>query len=191
MFFKDVSEVSDGDLRFLLTAPDHQVHHQRNRITLSQDSLKTGWVQLDQCHHSLDAVATSQIVFSKNRVRHLRVVRSENIGRAWVVNNTVQMEDIQHEALLCLTTESRALNNDAPGRYVLHNGPYQRRFLDGYYPMRVSLTVNLGDSGLKYVSVDPPVQPGFSFHLGANEIGYDTWFEGRLITNISFTAATH
>jgi hypothetical protein len=186
LFFKDVSEVSDGDLRFLLTAPDRQVHHQRNRITLNRDSLKTGWVQLDQCHQYLDAVATSQIVFSKNRIRNLQVVRSENIERAWVVGNTVQMENIQHEALLCLSTESRALSSDAPGSYVLRNGPYQRRFLDGFYPMRVSNSVNLGDSGLKFVSMEPPAQPGFNLHLGANEMGFDTWFEGKLVTNIRF-----
>ena len=191
LFFKDISEVNEGDLRFLTQTPDRPVHHQRNRILLSRDSLKTGWVQLEQCHQNLDAVASSQIVFSQNRVRNLRVLRSENVGRAWVVGNTVQMEDIRHDALLCLSTESRALNMEPPGSYVLHNGPYQRRFLDGYYPMRVTQTVNLGDSGLRFDSVDPPVQPGFSFHLGANEVGFDTWFEGKLVTNVRFTAAPH
>ncbi len=191
LFFKDISEVNDGDLRFLTVPPDHPVHHHRNHITLSRDSLASGWVQLEQCHQYLDAVGSTQIVYSAERIRHLRVVSQENIEHAWVSGNTVQLENIQHEAQICISAESRALFQDGAKHYVLRNGPFMRRFLDGYYPMRVSLSVNLGDSGLKFASIDPEVQPGFNVHLGANEVGYDTWFEGRLITNIHFTPASH
>ncbi|MBU1664808.1 MAG: hypothetical protein KKG92_05340, partial [Gammaproteobacteria bacterium] len=82
LFFKNISEVNDGELRFLTKAPDRLVHHHQNRITLTSDSLSSGWVKLEQCHHHLDAVPKTQIVYSQDRIRALRVVRTENIERA-------------------------------------------------------------------------------------------------------------
>ncbi|MDP2834979.1 MAG: hypothetical protein Q8Q28_17095 [Pseudomonadota bacterium] len=186
LFFKNISEVNDGDLRFLPKAPDRLVHHHQNRITLTPDSLGSGWVRLEQCHQHLDPVPSSQIVYSQDRIRALHIVRTENIERAWVDKNSIQMENIRHDALICIEAESRALLSDGANGYVLHNGPYMRRFLDGYYPMRVSMTVSLGGSGLRFDSLTPTAQPGFSVQVGQTEVGYDTWFEGRLTTAIRF-----
>lgn len=186
LFFKNISEVNDGDLRFLLKAPDRLVHHHQNRITLTPDSLDSGWVRLEQCHQHLDPVPSTQVVYSPDRIRALRIVRTENIERAWVDENSVQMENIQHDALICIEAESLALSDDGANGYVLHNGPYMRRFLDGYYPMRVTLTVSLGGSGLRFDSLSPVAQPGFGIHVSQDEVGYDTWFEGRLTTAIRF-----
>ena len=187
LFFKSVSEVNDGDLRFLSKAPERPVHHHQNRITLSPDSLASGWVKLEQCHQHIDAVPSSQIVYSEDRIRGLRITRSENIERAWVHEHTVQMENIRPDALICIEAESRALLNDRPDVYVLLNGPFMRRFLDGYYPMRVTMTVDLGSSGLRFDALFPAAQTGFTVHANEKEVGYDTWFEGRLITLIRFT----
>lgn len=186
LFFKNISEVNDGDLRFLAKPPDRLVHHHQNHITLTPDSLDSGWVRLEQCHQHLDPVPSSQIVYSQDRIRALRIVRTENIERAWVHEHSVQMEGIRHDALLCIEAESLALQDDGAKGYVLHNGPYMRRFLDGYYPMRVSMTVSLGASGLRFDSLTPTAQPGFSVRVGQTEVGYDTWFEGRLTTAIRF-----
>ena len=188
LFFKNISGVNEGELRFLPNAPDHPVHHHQNRVTLSLDSLASGWVKLEQCHRHLDPVPNSQIVFNRERIRALRIVRTENIERAWVQGHSVQMENIQPAARICLEAESRALLSDGPDAYVLRNGPYMRRFLDGYYPMRVTMTVIPGNSGLRFESLDPVAQPGFSVHAGPDEVGYDTWFEGRLNTTIRFTS---
>ncbi len=187
LFFKNISEVNDGDLRFLPNAPtDRLVHHHQNRITLTPDSLDSGWVRLEQCHQHLDPVPSSQIVYSQDRIRALRIVRTENIERAWVDENSVQMENIRHDALICIEAESLALRNDGPNAFVLNNGPYMRRFLDGYYPMRVTMTVNLGSTGLRFDSLTPTAQPGFRVDVSQTEVGYDTWFEGRLTTAIRF-----
>lgn len=188
LFFKNISEVNDGDLRFLNKAPDHLAHHHQNHITLTRDSLDSGWVRLEQCHQHLDPVPSSQIVYNLDRIRALRIVRAENIERAWVDKNSVQMENIRHDALICIAAESLALRNEGNGVYVLHNGPYMRRFLDGYYPMRVTMTVNLDGSGLRFDSLTPAAQPGFRVHAGQDEMGYDTWFEGSLATTIRFVA---
>ncbi len=188
LFFKNISEVNDGELRFLAKAPDRQVHHHQNHITLTPDSLVSGWVKLEQCHQHLDPVPSTQIVYHQERIRALRITRVENIERAWVEDNSVQMENIKHDALLCIEAESRALLDDGPDAHVLLNGPYMRRFLDGYYPMRVTMTVSLGGSGLRFDSLTPAAQPGFTVHISQDEAGYDTWFEGRLVTRIRFVA---
>ena len=185
-FFKNISEVNDGDLRFLANAPDSPVHHHQNRITLTPDSLASGWVKLEQCHQYLDPVPSSQIVYGEDRIRALRITRTENIERTWVNGHSVQMENIKPAALICIEAESLALLSDGPNAYVLRNGPYMRRFLDGYYPMRVTMTVSLGNSGLRFDSLSPTAQPGFNLRISHDEVGYDTWFEGRLSTAIRF-----
>lgn len=188
LFFKNIGEVNEGELRFLTTRPDHPVHHHQNRVTITPDSLSSGWVKLEQCHQQLDPVPDSQIVYSQDRIRALRIIRMENIERAWVQDHTVQMENIKPAALICVEAESLALMKDGADAYVLRNGPYMRRFLDGYYPMRVTMTVILGNSGLHFDSISPASQPGFTVHAGPDEVGYDTWFEGRLSTSIRFTS---
>lgn len=186
LFFKNISEVNEGELRFLATPPKNKAHHHRNHITLTPDSLDTGWVKLEQCHEHLDAVPSTEIVYNQDRIRALRVLRSENIERAWVDGHRVQMENIRHAALICIEAESLALLNEQPNVYQLLNGPYMRRFLDGYYPMHVTMKVSLGDSGLRFDSLIPAAQPGFVVRVSQDEVEYDTWFEGRLNTAIRF-----
>lgn len=188
MFFKGTSDVNEGQLRFLDKHPDTPVHHHQNRITLSQQSLDTGWARLEQCHSHIDAVPTSQVVYSRDRIRALEVKRADNIGRAWVQENTVQMENVGRDAVLCIEAETRALAPEGAGGYVLRNGPYMRRFLDGYYPMRVTLTVRLATPALRFAHIEPAPQTGFDVTVGADEIRYETMFEGRLRTAIHFLA---
>jgi hypothetical protein len=189
MFFKGTAEVNEGKLRFLDKAPEPPVHHHQNRITLTQESVATGWGKLEQCHSHIDAVPSSQVVYSRERIRDLRVVRAENIGRAWVQENTVQMENVERNAVLCVTADTRALASDGRSGYVLRNGPYMRRFLDGYYPMQVSMTVRLEAPGLRYVNIDPAPQSGFQVSTAESEVRYETVFEGRLKTAIYFEVA--
>lgn len=186
MFFKGVSEVNEGGLRFLPSPPEKPVHHHRNHVFLGEDSLNTGWVRLEQCHQHLDPVPSMQIVYNRERIRDIRVERRENIGKAWVHENTVQMEQVEANALICIRAETRALSADGAGIYSLANGPYMRRFLDGYYPMRVSMKVSIETPKIVFLDVEPLAQPGFAVNRHGNEVGYDAWFEGRLNTLIRF-----
>ncbi len=186
LFFKSVADVNEGALRFLASPPARPAHHHHNRILITRDSLSNGWVGLEQCHHHLDAVASLQIVYRPDRIRALNIVQSENIGRAWVHENTVQMEQIARDALICIRGETLALTNDGNGIYSLANGPYMRQFLDGFYPMRVSMRVRIEHPGLRFLDVTPGSQPGFNVDIGAAEVGYDAWFEGRLNTLMRF-----
>lgn len=189
LFFKSTLEVNEGVLTFLTTPPTNPTHHHQNRLTIFPSSLDDGWVKLEQCHEHIDAVPSSQIVYREDRIRDLRLTRVENIGKVWVQGHTVQMENIAPAALLCVLAQTRALSADGNGGYTLSNGPYMRRFLDGYYPMRVSVAVLLRVPGLRYVAIAPPAQDGFAVYQDTDEVGYDTWFEGELNTHIRFTLA--
>ncbi len=189
MFFKGVADVNNGDLRFLSEAPPTPVHHHQNQISLSADSLATGWAKLAQCHHHLDPVPDMQIVYSQYRIRNLAIVSSENIGRAWVHENSVQIDQVARNASICITAETRALQIDGGNHFSLTNGPYMRRFLDGYYPMRVSMRVLLEAPGLRFDGITPAAQTGFGFTSTDQEVAYEALFEGELRTTIRFSLA--
>jgi len=191
MFFKGVADVNEGDLRFLSQAPQSPVHHHQNQITLSAASLATGWAKLEQCHQHLDPVPDMQIVYGQDRIRNLAIVSSENIGRTWVHENTVQMEQVARNALICISADTRALAADGDNRYSLTNGPYMRRFLDGYYPMLVSMRVLMQAPGLRFLDITPEPQTGFKVTQTANEVAYEALFEGALRTTLRFSVAPH
>ena len=183
-FDPDTDEVSDGELRFLAEPPAKAVHHHHNGVILGPRSRLDGWVGLRQCHTQLDEITRAQVLFRAGHVRNIAVTESRNIGRAWVEDNSVQLTDVGRDARLCIDAESLALVANDDGSYSLSNGPFMRRFLDGYYPMRVSSEVALAGSGLRFAGITPARQPGFSVELTAGSIRFDAWFEGRLQTEI-------
>lgn len=180
-------EVNEGELRFLVKLPDKPVHHHDNVITLNAESLQDGWVGLRQCHYNIDKVSRAQILFREGRIRNLRITESKNIGKTWVEGASVQLTDINHDSSLCIEAESLVLTAGEDGQYRINNGPYMRRFLDGYYPMQVTMQVKLADSGLRFTSIKPERQPGFSVEDTADSIRFEAWFEGRLRTEIGLT----
>ncbi len=181
-----VAAVSNGELRFLPAAAADGKHAHLNRIRITEASLDGGWVVLEQCHEHIDAVPAAQILFGAGGIRRLTIEHSQNIGRAWVEGASVQLEDVGRDAVLCLRGESRALRNLGDGRYRLRNGPYMRRFLDGYYPMRVSLDIHYPAELIEVIGQSPATQPGFSVHDGGSGLSVDTTFEGRLVTCFDF-----
>ena len=189
-FFRDFEAearaVNEGQLEFLAEPPAQQVHHHQNHLVIREPSLQDGWVGLEQCHDNLDAVPDLEVIYSPDRIRNLKVVSARNIGRAWVEGPSVQLQDVQHDARLCVSAESRALQVNGDGAYVLRNGPFMRRFLDGYYPMRVVLQVDYPCGMLDLVAASPADQPGFHVEESDCSVGYDTWFEGRLSTELVF-----
>ena len=179
-----VAHVNDGELAFLAAPPEKAVHHHHNVITLGPSSLVDGWVRLQQCHSNIDNVPRAQIVFRAGRIRDLRITESVNIGRAWVEDASIQLNDVTDGSRLCLTAETRALTAKEDGRFRIDNGPFMRRFLDGYYAMRVSQKIILADSGLAFSGIEPKVQPGFAVSVSNESIDFDAWFEGRLKTKV-------
>lgn len=181
-----IAAVSDGELRFVGPERAAETHRHVNRIRIGSESLREGWIELSQCHENLDAVGAAQILFSAERIRGLEVVSAEGIGRAWVEGHSVQLTDIAPEATLCIRAESRAMSALGDGRYRLRNGPYMRRFLDGYYPMQVVLDVSYPADRLVLVQHQPATQPGFEVRAESGHVAVDAAFEGRLFTCLDF-----
>jgi len=183
--------VNEGELEFLAKQPEQAVHYSQNILTISKDSLRSGWVGLKQCHVNLDAVAALQIVYRYKRMRHLMVESFEGIERSWIEANSVQLEGIQRGAKLCIRADVGILYSDKDGSAVLRNGPFHRKFLDGYYPMHVSLEIKYPADLLRYENISPMMQPGLSVTQGKNSLHVDAWFEGELRTEVSFSRVDH
>lgn len=181
-----VAAVSDGDLRFVGPERAVDTHRHVNQIQIDARSLSEGWIQLTQCHENIDAVRAAQILFNAERIRDLEVVSAERIGRAWVDGHSVQLTDISPNATLCIRGQSRALFPLGEGRYRLRNGPYMRRFLDGYYPMQVVLDVSYPADRLALVQHQPPTQAGFEVRAEPGHVAVAAAFEGRLFTCLDF-----
>lgn len=184
------ADVNEGELVFLTQLPVTSVHHHQNKLIIDEQSLTSGWVRLQQCHHNLDQIGRVQITFKKDKVKHIQIVASKNIEQSWVEDNTVQLRNVNENALLCVEAITRALTANGDGSYSLHSGPFMRRFLDGYYPMHVSMQVSYSGTGLQLASVSPASQRGFEVLKTPEQISYEAWFEGRLKTELLFYPAT-
>lgn len=182
-----IAAVSDGDLRFLSPEGVADAHHHDNAIRIDSASLRAGWIRLRQCHEQLDAVPAAQITFRPGHIRNLRIERAQAIEEAWVEGHTVQLKNVGRGAKLCIGAESRALRYLGEGRYRLQNGPFMRRFLDGYYPMRVTLDVRYPESALRLAAWQPATEPGFELSQEPGRVTLDAAFEGRLYTCLDFT----
>lgn len=182
-----IAAVNEGELAFLETLPDKPVHQHRNRIVVTDASLEHGWVELEQCHRDLDRVAEAQIVFHPERSRRLQVLGFRNMRSAVTDGNTVQLRGIGDASEVCLRGETRALVEIGEGVYELQNGPYMRRFLDGYYPMRVSLEIEY-PRWLTLADFTPERQPGFEVASAPGRVAAVAQFEGRLRTRFRFIA---
>ncbi len=183
---KSTSEVNEGELTFLTILPSKPVHHHQNRIRITEDSLASGWTELEQCHDNLDAVPRAQITFREGYIRNLRVLESRAIDEAWVEGPSVQLREVHSGARLCLSAQTRALNNSGSGYFTLNNGPYMRKFLDGYYPMHVSLKLEYPSRLLQIIDISPMAQEGFNIIETAGAVNIDTLFEGELRTQVQF-----
>jgi len=179
--------VNEGELVFLKTKPQKSIHHHTSLMIIEENSLDDGWVKMRQCHKNMDVFSQVQIVFKADRVRDITVSSTQNIEKSWVEGSTVQLLNVKENASICVEGVSKALSVNDDGSYTLHSGPYMRRFLDGYYPMHVSLDVVFQGTGLKMVEISPNIQDGFSLNSDLGKLDVDAWFEGKLRTKIRFS----
>ncbi len=182
--------VNEGELVFLKIKPEKSVHHHSSLMIIEEKSLNDGWVKMRQCHNNMDVFGEVQIVFKPGRVKQMKVSSAINIEKAWVEGSTIQLVNVQKDASICLEGYSKALTMNDDGSYTLHNGPFMRRFLDGYYPMHVSLDVKYQGTGLKMDEISPGIQDGFTLNSNEEQLGVDAWFEGKLRTKIRFSIET-
>lgn len=182
----DIFDINEGELRFLDRPPETPPHLHSTHVFISEDSLASGWVTAKQCHYHLDQVSALQVVFNRRRVRHIRILQADNIGRAWVEGASVQVTNVGKDAVLCILSENLAIkHNGADHTYEWHGGPYMRRFLDGYFPMQVKLAIDYPAERMRLESIDPGT---LRFKTIANPgmIRLDALFEGKLDITVRF-----
>lgn len=178
--------VNEGELTLLPQPSAEHMPHSRNTFTITADSIEQGWVGLRQCYDGLDPVAEAELVYSYRQMRSLSVVDARRIGRAWVESDSVQLRDVRRDAELCITAEVRVFYQSDDGTFRLVSGPYHRKFLDGYYPLHVTLTASYPSELLRFVGVAPAPQPGLALSEQAESITLEAWFEGKLSIDIGF-----
>lgn len=181
--------VNEGELEFIGVPPSEPVHTHQNRITATPQSLRDGWAALYQCHAHLDPVPAAEIVFNEGRIRKLRVERATGIGRARAAGVSVQLEDVSPGAELCISGETRVIVPQPGGGFLVRNGPFMRRFLDGFYPMHVILDIVLPEGAWMLAHASPAAQPGFEITRTAAGVRADAWFSGELRTEFHFLPA--
>ena len=179
-------QVDEGELVFLEKLPDKPVLHSINILTIDTDSIDNGWVGLSQCYKNLDPVSAMDIVYSYRFMRNLKISSTINIGAARASEKLVELEHVQERAELCVTAEVRVFYQNKDGSFSLVNGPYHRKFLDGYFPFHVTLIINYPENKLNHIASQPQEQKGFKIQKESNKLLIDAVFAGMLSTEIIF-----
>lgn len=182
--------VNEGELEFLAEPASKVEHVQSMEVLLTSESINSGWGVVNQCHRNLDSVPSLEIVFHRQRIRKLQVVKYQNMRHAEVIGHRVLVSDIQPGSEICLSAESRILhprkNDSALQLFDMVNGPFMRRFLDGYYPITLQLQVKYPPTMLEIRDIQPGSQPGWNIRYDTGLIGMAGRFEGRLKTKLLF-----
>jgi len=187
----ELFDINEGELEFITHPLKTKPHHHSTHISITPESLKTGWIDNKQCHYNLQAIPAMEIVFRKGRVRNIEIQRMDNIGRAWISGATVQLVDVKKEAVICITSETRSLRKSGgTGRYVWSGGPYMKKFLDGYFPMKVSIAIDYPSELLTLEKLFPQAVELKAIKLPGH-IRLSVTFEGILSLETHFQEITN
>lgn len=182
----DLLNIGGEELRILTAPPKHAPFYHGKTLTLTRDSLETGWVNNYQCHRNFSKIPRLEIGFREGSVRKLAIVRAESVGAHEVVDSGIRLEDVRPETEICLTGEARVLQRVEAGRYRLLTGPFFYKFLDGYFPVEVELTIRYPAELLTFTASTPAPAPGINFSNNAGELRFQSVFEGRLWVELVF-----
>ena len=182
----EMLDINEGELRFLTQTPAEPPHEQSTHILVNEESLRSCWITRRQRHYHLAPVGAMQVLFNKDRARNIKIVRADNIKRAWVESASVQLEGVDKEAVLCIQSENRSFRrNGTSGIYEWRGGPYMRRFLDGYFPMHVKVAIDYPAKHLQLKTIEPtPLKLRATTLPG--HVRLDAMFEGRLLITAQF-----
>jgi len=150
----------------------------RNELTITPNSLETGWIDFHQCHYQLDAVSKVEIHYPPDITQHLNVVITNKLCRHHVLNNTVQLQQVRKGASICVTGASRTLSQKE-GVYSIKRGPYMRKFFDGYFPMIVEETLTFDKVTIQLTGVSPS-HPSPDHSIQGDHFQFNFHFEGIL-----------
>ena len=180
------TQSSDHRLTFISSPIDKPALHSINKINISPQSIKTGWVDLIQCYQHLDPVPEMEVVYNYKSMRKLKIIKRKNIEHASVKEQSVQLENVLKDAQLCVSAEVRIFYKNEDGSYKLVNGPFHRQFMDSYFPFHLTLKVKYPSTMLEFINSKPKVQPGFDVKQSKNTLMVESHFTGKLYTEITF-----
>jgi len=182
----DVSHVNEGQLTFILPPSDKPPLHSVNHLTIDQNSIDNGWVKLQQCYKHLGVLDQVEITYKYRFMKQLSLVSKKHIGNARVTKQSIELSNVKKNAELCISADVRIFYQNPDLSFSLINGPFHRRFLDGYYPYRLTLKINYPEHLLLFNNSTPKQQKGFVIQKNNNQILIDTYFEGILNTEMHF-----
>ena len=179
-------QINAGALEFHASPPATRIHHLHNRLDINRDSLESGYVELRQCHENLDPIRRAEVNYRHRSMKDLRLESWEGMEQAWVEGDSVQMVNVGEGARLCVRAGVALLQPGDHDDYVLRSGPFHRRFLDGYFPMKVHLEIRYPASLLRFARMDPPPQPGLALVENARGLSVEALFSGILAMELGF-----
>ncbi len=182
-FATSSDEMPGDDDLVLLESVEKEVHQIRMDLIHTPQSLENGWVKMSQCHRNMAPTGRSSVDFKPERIRALKLLSFKEIGRAWIGEGgiSVEMEEVSRGNEICLEGEVRSVYLDGD-TYHQKSGPYYLRFLDGFFPLKLDLTVDSSQSGVRVSAVHPSSVP---YMVDQYRLRIDLLFEGRL--NLDFT----
>ncbi len=182
-----VEQLSEGELVWYGQAPAETTSRTALAVRFKPDSHRQGWLDVRQCHENLARVPAAQLVFEGRPVRALRIVETDNIQHAVIDNNTVQLTGVGAAARICVSSEQRILHRLDEHHWAMVSGPFQRRFLDGFYPMQVKMDISWPSDRWRLVQTRPEKGPEVT--TSEDHVQMRAHFAGRLKVAFVFQRA--
>jgi hypothetical protein len=182
-----VDKLSEGELIWYQGVPEKATSHTSLSISLGEESSQHGWVKIRQCHSGLARVPAAQLVFEGRAVRKLHIENVQNIEQSRIEGDSVQLMGVGPGASICVHSEQQVMHQLDSHHWALISGPFQRRFLDAYYPMLVELEVNWPAEQWRYIRMQPATGPVVEASTG--HLRMQAHFAGRLKTALLFQHA--
>jgi hypothetical protein len=181
-----LSDIADEDFLPIDRPLDRAPFYHAKTLTVTKDALVNGWVRNHQCHRHFSVTPSLEIVFPSDKIRHIEITDSSNIGDVQVRDHTIQLKDVNEQSALCFTSENHLLQRESDGSYRITAGPFYYRFLDGYFPIEVDLTVRYPPLLLDVLRLVPRDRPGVEVSLNDGEVRLWSRFEGALWVHVLF-----
>ncbi len=181
-----LSDIADADFLPIDRPLDRPPFYHIKALTVTNDSLASGWVRNHQCHRHFSVVPLLEIAFPSGKVRNIAITDSSNVGDVEVRGHTIQLKDVNEQSVLCIDSENRVLQREIDGSYRITAGPFFYRFLDGYFPMEVHLNVQYPPSLLEVLRVVPGNRRGVEVTRNDGEVRLWSRFEGTLWVHVFF-----
>ncbi len=179
-------QVNEGQLNFISPIENRSILHSDTHLWITPESMQTGWIKMRQCYRHLDRVSRTDVVYAYREMINFKVTKAKHIAQFRVKSHSVELEDVGKGAELCVRANVRILNRLSSKTFGMINGPYHRKFLDGYYPYHVSLTVHYPAGELQLEQVAPAPGNGFYVTQQTGTLSIESWFEGELRIELEF-----